>query len=205
MNKKMQRFFRKIEVFMKRNALALIVAFTTVLALSVVALSAYFSVKNAQDQQTAIDNTENATPTNSQTVIFVDPLDQITISKEYAADHLLEDKTTGIWQTHQAIDFAAKDGDQVKAVCSGTIEKINNSMMDGMVVTLKISDSLRVIYKSMSSDVVISEGDKVKAGDIIGKVGTNVTEKAEGIHLHLEVEENGKLIDPNIYFNFSDK
>ena len=205
MNKKMQRFFRKIEVFMKRNALALIVAFTTVLALSVVALSAYFSVKNAQDQQTILDNTENATPTNSQTVIFVDPLDQITISKEYAADHLLEDKTTGIWQTHQAIDFAAKDGDQVKAVCSGTIEKINNSMMDGMVVTLKISDSLRVIYKSMSSDVVISEGDKVKAGDIIGKVGTNVTEKAEGIHLHLEVEENGKLIDPNIYFNFSDK
>lgn len=204
-NTKMKRFLRKIQVFVKRNSLALLVGFTTVLTLAVVALSAYFTFKNADQTNSNVEE-QQATPTNvSTTVVFVDPLDQISISKEYAADHLLEDKTTGIWQTHQAIDFAAKDGDVVKAVYSGVIEKVENSMMDGTIITLKIADNLKVIYKSLSSETFVDIGDSVKAGDKIGKAGTNVTEKAEGVHLHLEVMEEGKLVDPNMYFNFGDK
>lgn len=206
-----KRFFRKLQVFVKRNALALLIGFTTVLTFGVIALSAYYSLKVTPEPSVEVSNVnplpDNITkPVNvTETIVFVDPLETINISKPYAADHLLEDKTTGIWQTHQAIDFSANEGDKVYAVYGGTIESVVNSMMDGTIITLKINDKLKVVYKSLSSNVMVESGAKVKAGDQIGTASTNVTEKAEGVHLHLEVVEDGKLIDPNLYFSFGDK
>ena len=95
-------------------------------------------------------------------------------------------------------DFADdKIKQYVMKIFDGTIEKVENSMMDGTIVTLKINDNLRVVYKSLSESYV-ETGDKVKAGAKLRKVGTNVTEKAEGVHLHLEVKEKDKLVDPTI-------
>lgn len=199
------RFWRKLQVFVKRNTLALLICTTAVLSVSVIALSAYFSLKGASDAPGNNITNPSEPVSNNDPVVFVDPLDNVTIIKNYADDHLLKDETTGIWQTHQAIDFAGGDNMQVKAVYSGVIEKIENSMMDGTIITLKITDKLKVVYKSLSSEVEVTEGDKVKAGDIIGKTGTSVTEKKEGLHLHLEVYEDGKLVDPNNYFSFGDK
>lgn len=199
------RFFRKLHVFVKRNALALLIAFSTVLTLGVIALSAYYSFKTAESQPMDSGSEQIVTPTGStDSVVFVEPLDEYSICKEYAADHLVQDKTTGIWQTHQAIDFSCKDESTAKAVYSGTVESVVNSMMDGTVVTLKINDKLKVVYKCLKESLV-DAGDKVQAGAAIGKVGTNVTEKAEGVHLHLEVWQNDKLCDPNDYFAFGDK
>ncbi|MBQ8468262.1 MAG: M23 family metallopeptidase [Clostridia bacterium] len=202
------RFFRKVHVFVKRNALALLIAFSTALTLGAIAISAYSALSKEDNYSTPVSNvtedTDPNVPTAAEPIVFISPLDTITISKEYAADHLLQDKTTGIWQAHQALDFAAADNTDAKAVYSGTIESVVSSMMEGTIITLKINDNLRVIYKSMAESYV-EAGDKVAAGAKIGKVGTNVTEKAEGVHLHLEVKEKDKLVDPNNYFAFGDK
>ena len=207
MKTKFKRFIRRAQVFFKNNALALLICSTTILTVGVVALSTYFSLKQSNQMHQSPDtNIEVNIPVSSSTpIVFVAPLDNITISKEYSDKKLLEDKTTGIWQTHLAIDFAASSGDNVKAVYAGTIENIENSMMDGTVITLKINDALKVVYKSLSSEALVEVGDKVETGQQIGTIGTNITEKAEGIHLHLEVYENNKLVDPNNYFSFSDK
>ena len=90
-------------------------------------------------------------------------------------------------------------------VCDGTIESVKNDMMDGMVITLKISDEIKVVYKSLTEDVLVKEGDKVKSGEEIGVVGTNMTEKADGVHLHFEMYENGKLVNPIGYFSDDNK
>lgn len=204
MNTKFRRFLRKTEVFFKKNALAVIVCATTILTIGVVSLSAYYSLSNPTDTQVQQPEV-NVPVSSSEPVVFVKPLAEVKISKDFADSSLLEDKTTGIWQTHQAIDFSATEGEAVFAVYAGTIEKIENSMMEGTIITLKINDSLKVVYKSLSSNVQVTDGDKVSAGQQIATVATNVTEKAEGVHLHLEVYENGKLVNPNNYFSFSDK
>lgn len=207
MKTKIKRFLRRAEVFFKRNALAIIICTTTVLTVAIVGFSTYFSLKDTElNQQLQPPETEVNTPVSSnEPVVFVSPLENPTISKDYADNKLLEDKTTGIWQTHQAVDFSAKEGDKVFAVYAGTIESVKNDMMEGLVITLKISDSLKVVYKSLAATALVEEGDTVKTGQEIGVVGTSVTEKAEGVHLHLEVYENDKLINPNNYFNFTDK
>lgn len=201
--------FNKILNFMKRNARNISIACLVIFTFGVVAFAAYDSLSPAGSGD-VVDEIVNeyppVTPTGGNgTVVFVNPVENGTLSKEYADDKLLEDKTSGYWQTHQAIDYSASKGAKIYAVCDGTIESIKNDMMDGTVITLKINDNLKVVYKSLAEEVVVKEGDKVKSGDQIAVIGTNMTEKADGLHLHLEMYENGKLINPTGYFSEDNK
>jgi len=47
------------------------------------------------------------------------------------------------------------------------------------------------------SKIMINEGDFVQKGDVIGKSGN--TGNSTGPHLHLEILENGLLVDPELY------
>ena len=136
---------------------------------------------------------------SSEPIIFGLPFENATISKEYAEDKLLYDKTTNFWCTHQGLDFACKEGQRVYAVADGTITKIESSMMNGTVIYLKVSEKLTVVYKGLSSNVNVKEGDSVKKGKELGSVTSFLAEKADGIHLHLELISEEKLIDPTEY------
>jgi murein DD-endopeptidase MepM/ murein hydrolase activator NlpD len=54
------------------------------------------------------------------------------------------------------------------------------------------------VYKSLASSSV-KEGDEVSAGAQIGVAGTMLSENSDGVHLHLEIFENGKLVNPLSY------
>ena len=106
---------------------------------------------------------------------------------------------------HQAIDFSATEGEKVLAVYAGTVEKVENSMMDGLCITISHAGGLKSVYKCLSDEAMVKVGDKVSTGQEIGTVSTNLTEKADGIHLHFELYENDKLIDPTPYFSETGK
>ena len=196
------KFLNKIKYFFKRNAYAIAVSVCVVLAITMISVTAVNYVK--QDDQLTVDQgTDNipSVPTvNEEVIVFTSPIKGGTITKEYAEDHLLEDNTTGIWQTHQAVDYKVSEGTKVLAVYNGTVEKIEHSMMDGLVITISHSKNLKSVYKCLSEEALVSEGDNVVAGQEIGTVGSNLTEKADGIHLHFELYEGDKLIDPTPYF-----
>lgn len=205
MKTKFKRFLRKAKVFFKSNALAIVVCATTVLTIGVVALSTAISLGGGGELNPDTGIEGNVPVGATDPIVFEAPLDKVDIIKDYCDKSLDEDKTTGIWQTHQAIDFAGTEGDSVKAVFKGKIESVVSDMMDGTVITLQISDNLKVVYKCLAAGASVSAGDQVETGQELGKVGTNITEKADGFHIHLEVYENDKLVDPNNYFSFSDK
>lgn len=213
----MKSFLLKAKHFFKRNIYPITVGLCTVLVLSVITISAYSSIKRSnntittnqeeQKQNDASNTGDDKDPTketgSSDTIIFDLPFEKATISKEYTDSSLLYDATTKIWCTHQALDFACTEGQEVKAVYGGKITKIENSMMNGTVVYLKVSDELTVVYKGLSSNISLKEGAEVKKGDVIGKVTSFLTEKADGVHLHLELFKKDKLIDPTEYFSFN--
>lgn len=201
-------FFRKMKNFIKKNSYALAVSCCVLIAVTIIGIGAVaYSNQNTNVVENNIPTNnpsipEDDVPTNSDTIItFVLPVKDGEIYKEYAENHLLEDKTTGFWQAHMAIDFKATEGTKVLAVYDGVVEKIENSMMDGLTITIKHSNNLKSVYKCLKDDALVKEGDTVVSGQEIGEVSTNLTEKADGIHLHFELYENDKLVDPTPYFS----
>lgn len=216
----MKSFLLKAKHFFKRNIYPITVSFCTVLVLGIITISAYSSIKNnnevidtnqsapAPDVSENVDDKdgkeEESQPTTStETIIFDLPFKDASISKEYTDSSLLYDATTKLWCTHQGLDFACTEGQEVVAVYDGKITKIESSMMNGTVVYIKVSDNLTVVYKGLSAEINVKEGDEVKKGQVIGKITTFLAEKADGIHLHLELLKDEKLIDPTEYFSFN--
>lgn len=201
---KENKFFRKLKYFFKRNSYAIAVSVCVLLVLTLVSVTALSFVNDGEGNET-IEEVPNVPTGSEEVVVFTSPIEGGTITKEYAEDFLLEDSTTGIWQTHQALDYSASDGTKVLAVYDGEVESIENSMMDGLVVTIKHAGNLKSVYKCLGDEALVSEGDKVTKGQEIGTVSTNLTEKADGAHLHFELYEGDKLIDPTPYFSETGK
>lgn len=199
---KFKNFMRKIKGFCKRNAYALVVSFCVLAVFSVITAVSVADLYKVEDAGQNNEQNQDATQTGTETVIVFDcPVKDGTISKEYAEDHVLEDKTSGVWKTHQAIDYTGPEGTKVLAVYDGTVESVENTLMDGTVITIVHNDNLKTVYRSLSSDTLVKAGDSVTKGMEIGSMGTSTSERAEGTHLHFEVWLKGVLVDPNDYLS----
>lgn len=130
---------------------------------------------------------------------YVMPLSEYTLGKDFS-DKLVYNQTLKQWRTHNGVDFLAEKGTPVVAIMGGTVTSIENTTLEGTVITIEQTDGITAIYKSLSSEVEVEKDDVVKAGDVIGKVDTNMAiESKEGAHLHLEMKKNGEYLSPLEY------
>ena len=125
------------------------------------------------------------------------------IEKDFSDNKLIYSKTLDEWRVHKGIDITSKEGASVKAVLDGYVEEIKNDEEYGMSVSIRHSKNLVSCYKSLSDDVLVLPNQIVKQGDIIGFVGnTSKIENSIGSHLHFEMMNKNKLVDPKIYIQF---
>lgn len=103
---------------------------------------------------------------------------------------------------HSGIDFAASCGTPVYAPASGEVWRADQGQPDGMIGTgnrvvlnhgVIGNSALATNYYHLTS-FVVSPGQWVDAGQLIGYVGT--TGNSTGCHLHFETVLNGALVDP---------
>jgi len=100
----------------------------------------------------------------------------------------------GLCTNHRAIDYVAAIGTPIRAVGDGTVISAGwNSGGYGNMVKIRHNDTYTTLYGHMSK-ILVSYGDKVKQGDIIGKVGS--TGLSTGPHLHYEIIKHGTKINP---------
>jgi murein DD-endopeptidase MepM/ murein hydrolase activator NlpD len=104
------------------------------------------------------------------------------------------DPINGRRENHPAIDIAAPPGKAVLATGDGIVTQASD-IGDGLgtAVSLAHGFGLTTRYGHMSR-VAVKQGQKVKRGDVIGFVGS--TGRSTGYHLHYEVLEDGKPVDP---------
>ena len=100
---------------------------------------------------------------------------------------------------HKGVDLVGADK-TVRAVVGGVVgqstiitDPANRTSEWGNYVRIDGEDG-RLYYYCHLSQRLVSRGDKVSVGDALGVEGS--TGKSTGSHLHLEVRENGKSIDP---------
>ena len=97
---------------------------------------------------------------------------------------------------HSGIDIAAPSGTPVKAAASGEVLYVGWMRGYGQVIILDHGRNITTVYAHLSSTQV-SDGQVIRAGNVIGRVGK--TGNATGFHLHFEVRVNGKIQNPLNY------
>jgi murein DD-endopeptidase MepM/ murein hydrolase activator NlpD len=113
----------------------------------------------------------------------------------YSGDELVYSKTLGDWRTHNGVDYAAEKGAEVAAPAAGKVVETGTDDKWGPVVAIE-DDSGRVWRICGTADAKVKKGDTVSAGQTIGKVGSVSCECAEESHIHLEVMQDGRYLDP---------
>lgn len=107
-------------------------------------------------------------------------------------------QTGNSFSPHMGMDFVDPDGKtfDVLAALSGKVTHVEQHPTNGNIVEITHEGGLVTVYQSLA-DITVAEGDDVEQGTIIAKAGRNELERDLGIHLHYQILNNGKAINPS--------
>lgn len=119
---------------------------------------------------------------------WVAPLDSIVLTATFGQ--------YGLWSSyHTGLDFNGNTGDPIKAVTNGTITFAGFDGAYGNKTVITTEDGTE-IWLCHQTEIYVEVGETVRAGEIVGTVGT--TGNVTGSHLHLEVRPGGgDPVDPH--------
>lgn len=124
--------------------------------------------------------------------------------------------TSGASTYHKGIDIPAPEGTNLIASCDGTITFTGFLGGGGCTITLTNSDGLKISYCHVSPNYIVSTGDIIEQGQIIGTVGPKyiygisgntykdssgrpTNGATTGCHLHIGFRLNGQYLNPLNY------
>jgi peptidoglycan LD-endopeptidase LytH len=151
---------------------------------------------------------ENAAPVEVAQQVQVAPSGLAIPVVGIAAGQLSDtfDNARGQGRRHDAIDIMSAEGTPVIAAADGTIEKLFNSVRGGITIYERSPDQRWTYYYAHLSAYApgLAEGQQVKRGQVIGRVGHSGDASAAGPHLHFAINRmapgehwwNGTPINP---------
>lgn len=121
------------------------------------------------------------------------------IINSFSGDELVFFASLNMWVTHNGVDIQADKDAPVVAALSGTVKEAYADESSGGVIIIAHSDQVETIYQGLG-EMSVNKGDKVNAGQQIGKVGEMPKELDLSYHLHFEYLVGGVYKDPAKYF-----
>lgn len=119
-----------------------------------------------------------------------------TVDKSFSNGEMVQSKTMGDWRAHNGVDFRGTVGDPVIAVNNGIVKAVYDDVLWGTVVEIDHGQGLLARYCGLGKGSTPEVGTQVKINDRIGNLGTIPMESADEIHLHFEMRQDGKAVDP---------
>ena len=104
-----------------------------------------------------------------------------------------KDPFTGKPKKHRGIDFAGKIGTELMAVAPGRVVSAGERVGYGTTVEIDHGLGFTTLYAHLSQ-IVVSRGDWVRPGTVIGLAGSSG--RSTGPHLHYEIRYKGAPFDP---------
>jgi murein DD-endopeptidase MepM/ murein hydrolase activator NlpD len=106
------------------------------------------------------------------------------------------DPFTGKQDFHKGLDFAGKKGSEVITVGDGVVIVAGKRSGYGNLIEINHGNGYTTRYGHNQKHLV-KVGDKVKKGQLIALMGS--TGRSTGPHVHFEVLQNGKTVNPSKY------
>ena len=106
---------------------------------------------------------------------------------------LRNDPFTGALAMHEGVDFSAEVGTPVVATAPGVVVRSEWDHNFGNVVEIRHAENFVTRYAHLNKRLV-NANTEVKAEAAIGEVGS--TGRSTGPHLHYEIFQNGKVMNP---------
>lgn len=153
-------------------------------------------------------NNQGGTGDGEQVVVkpegMIMPLETAALIHDYGFYH---NQTLNCYYEHTGLDFSAEAGTEVVAVAAGTIESIyKDDLLLGTEIMIDHGDGLKSLYRFVNEIEGLSVGDSVEQGEVIATVAeANGNEYKDGAHLHFEITESGKIVDPTTHLTLEEK
>jgi murein DD-endopeptidase MepM/ murein hydrolase activator NlpD len=119
----------------------------------------------------------------------------ITSNYGYRSDPFTSETTL-----HRGVDIAVREGTEVKAVYRGTVVESAYNSVGGNYIILDHGNGTQSYYGHLRTRIV-SRGDTVAQGDVIGLSGK--TGMVTGPHLHFQLSYNDRSVDPLNYIEIN--
>ena len=145
-------------------------------------------MKREADRANAVSVASHATP-RLWTKPFIHPRDS-RITSGFGRGREFNGTVTS---RHMGTDFAGATGAPVRAANRGVVRIVARFYLGGNVIYVDHGTGLTSAYLHLSRQLV-TEGDTVERGEVIGKVGA--TGRVTGPHLHLIVRYGRVTVDP---------
>lgn len=98
---------------------------------------------------------------------------------------------------HDGVDFIAAEGSDILAVADGTVITAEYDKEQGKGFYVRVEHGGYESLCAHCSELLVSAGQQVKAGDVIAKVGSSGL--STGPHLHFVLSEDNETVDPMFY------
>ncbi len=97
---------------------------------------------------------------------------------------------------HSGVDIAAPDQSDVVAPAAGVVVANGDYFFNGNTVLIHHGQGLVTMYCHLS-EIDVQDGDRLDAGDLIGKIGQ--TGRVTGPHLHWSLSLNQVRVNPELF------
>jgi murein DD-endopeptidase MepM/ murein hydrolase activator NlpD len=110
------------------------------------------------------------------------------------------DPFNGAGAMHAGLDMAGAYGEPIYASASGTVLQAGRANGYGNLVEIGHGKGIDTRYGHLSQ-ILVQPGEKVRQGQIIGRMGS--TGRSTGVHLHFEVRVDGRAVNPRPFLDSS--
>lgn len=140
------------------------------------------------EDKSSLSISENSKSIGLSNVLFFNPVKGIVIN------------SFNPQEAHFGTDIIANEEEPIKSVLDGVVVMSDWTSETGYVIGIQHANGLFSFYKH-NSILFKKPGEYVKSGEVIAVIG-NSGELSSGTHLHFELWDDGRPLNPEDYINF---